>query len=281
MRLRNNMASMNIYRSYVKNLTSQSNSIERLSSGKKLNKAGDNPNRFSQSERYRLHVRTLQMAARNNQDGVSMLQTAEGGIKGINESIHRVRELVVQSGGALDDSDKEVIEKEINQMLDNIDTLSNNTEFNGVKLLGDKSVVDNSNPSFVLHKIGVQTDEDVKIPKYNLTSEGLGLKGDSGISLDDIGGSLEKLDKALTAVTKVGSKYGALENRFESNQKNLIEMSDRTQGAESIIRDTDVAFEMIELSRSSILVEAGNAMMVQTNRMPQDILRILENVRSR
>lgn len=281
MRLRNNMASLNVYRSYVKNLSGQSNAIEKLSSGKKLNKAGDDPNKVSQSERFRMHIRSLQMAARNNQDGVSMLQTAEGGIKGIEDSIQRVRELVVKSGGATNDFDKGVIEQEINQMLDGIDTLANNTEFNGVKLLGDKTVVDNSNPSFVSNKIGAQIDEEVKIPKYNLSSEGLGLKGDNGISIKDIGGSLEKLDEALTEVTKAGSKYGALENRFESNQSNLIEMSDRIQGAESVIRDTNVAFEMIELSRSSLLVEAGNAMMVQTNKMPQDILRILENVRAR
>lgn len=269
MRLNHNLASLNVYRSYVKDLKKQSTALERISSGNKINKAGENPNAIAQSERYRLQIRSLQMASKNVQDGISMLQTAEGGIRGVNESLQRIRELVLQAGGVNSNSDKEIIQGEINQMIENIESLAKNTEFNDVKLLSGEGSM--SMP------VGADIGEKLEIPKYDLTASGL----DLNIDLNDIDGSLKRIDGAIDKVLSARSKYGALENRFESNHENLIEISQKVVGAESSIRDADIAEEMMEFSKNSILVQAGNAMMVQSNKFPQDVLRILENVRSR
>jgi flagellin len=276
MRLNHNLASLNVYRSYIKGLKKQSIAMERISTGNKINRAGENPNGIAQSERCRLQIRSLQMASKNVQDGISMLQTAEGGMMGINESLQKIRKLIVQGGGANSDSDKEIIQKEINQMIDGVDTLAKNTEFNDVKLLCEKGSMD--------MPVGGEIGEKVEIPKYDLTASALELKDSTGkikIDLNDIDGSLKKIDGAMDKVLSAQSKYGALENRFESNYDNLIEISHKAIGAESSIRDADIAEEMMEFSKNSILVEAGNAMMVQSNKFPQDVLRILENVKSR
>ncbi|MBZ9624546.1 flagellin [Clostridium sp. FP2] len=280
MRLSKNMASLNVYREYSKNLTKQSGALGRISSGVKINSAKENPNAIAQSERLRMQIRGLQMAAKNTQDGVSMIQTTEGGIEGITSSLQRVRELLVQAGGATTQTDKDVIQKEINQMLNGADDMAKNTEFNGVKLLVDDTVPPNDNKgSTVIETVtGANVGEKIDIPKYNLTRKGLDLS-DENVNVSNIGASLENVDKALDTIISARSKFGAVENRLESSYNSTIEIADKIQSAESGIRDTDMAEEMMEYSKYNILIEAGNAMMVQSNKLPQDALRILENVR--
>lgn len=270
MRLNPNIASLNVYRNYKKDLKNQSVAMSRISSGLKIRKAGDNPYGIGQSEINRLQVRGLQMAARNVQDGVSMLQTAESGMNSITSSVQRIRELLVQGGGITTDGDKEVVKLEINEMIKNVDQLANDTEFNDKKFLNEEGTIN--------MPVGTGIGESVQIPKFDLTASGLEIEN---IDLSDIDGSLQKIDSAIDKILSARSKYGALENRFESNHNNLVEMADRTQGAESSIREADIAKEMMEYSKNSILVDAGNAMMAQTNQFPKDMLRILENVRSR
>ncbi|MCB2310020.1 flagellin [Clostridium tagluense] len=277
MRLSKNMASLNVYRAYSKNLTKQSEALGRVSSGIKINSSKENPNAIAQSERLRMQIRGLQMAAKNTQDAVSMIQTTEGGLEGITSSLQRVRELLVQSGGATNQEDKDVIQKEINQMLDGADDMANNTEFNGIKLLVGG---DNKKPSVIETVTGANVGEKVDIPKYNLTTQGLELRAGK-VNVDNIDDSLKNVDKALDIIISARSKFGALENRFESSYNSTIEITDKIQSAESGIRDADMAEEMMEYSKRGILIEAGNAMMVQSNKLPQDALRILENVRSR
>ena len=280
MRLNKNLASLNIYRAYSKNITKQSSALGRISSGIKINSAKENPNALAQSERLRMQIRGLQMAGRNTQDGISMIQTSEGGLEGITSSLQRVRELILKAGGSTSDNDKEVIQKEINQMLDGADDMANNTEFNGVKLLvggeNDGSVV-------VQTASGSNVGENIDIPKYNLSTEGLALKTGTTVNIDvnNIDDSLTLVDNALHTIISARSKFGALENRLESTYNSTIEIADKIQSAESGIRDTDMAEEMMEYSKYNILIEAGNAMMAQSNKLPQDALRILENLRSR
>ncbi|MGK0466299.1 flagellin [Clostridium sp.] len=278
MRISKNIASLNIYKAYSQNLTKQSSSLGRISSGIKINSSKEDPNAIAQSERFRMQIRGLQMGARNTQDGVSMLQTAEGGLKGITSGLQRVRELLVQAGGTTTPGDKEIIQMEINQMLDGEDDMANNTEFNGVKLLAGG----NNDGSDVIEMLtGANVGQSIDIPKYNLDTEGLELKVGDDIKVDvnDIDGSLELVDNALDTIISARSKFGALENRFESTYNATIEISDKIQSAESSIRDTDMAEEMMEYSKFKILIEAGNAMMAQSNRLPQDALKILENIR--
>ena len=278
MRLNKNIASLNIYRAYNENLTKQSSALGRISSGIKINSSKENPNALAQSERLRMQIRGLQMAARNTQDGVSMLQTAEGGLDGITTSLQRVRELIVKAGGAVTPVDKEIIQKEINQMLDGADDMANGTEFNGVKLLAGG---ENDGSVVIQSTTGDNVGEKIDIPKYNLTTKGLGLKDDIEVKIDvnDIDGSLILVDKALDVIIGARSKFGAIENRFQSAYTSKIEIAEKVQAAESSIRDTDIAEEMMEFAKNNLLVEAGNALMVQSNNFPKDVLKILNNIR--
>ncbi|MCM0650455.1 flagellin [Clostridium swellfunianum] len=281
MRLNHNMASLNIYREQSKVFEKQSTALGRISSGLKINKTKDSPNGLAQSERLRMQIRGSQMAARNAQDGVSMLQTADGALGTINNMLARIRELAVQAGsGTNSPEDKAIMQQEISQMLKGIDDAANNMEFNGVNLLAPK-VSELSMP------IGANRGDTVKIELFDLRTSQIEDIDGNKLNLDKIdvtaeGGidkTLHTLDKAIEKVLSVSSKFGALENRFESSYKNLTEISDKMQGAESSIRDADIAEEMIDFAKGNILMEAGNALMAQTNRFPQDILRILENMR--
>lgn len=293
MRLNHNLASLNIYREHIKVLGNQSKALDRISSGNKINSAKDNPNAIASSERMRMQIRGLQMAQRNAQDGVSMLQTADGGLDSITNMLQRIRQLTVQAGsGANTPSDIENIQTEINEMIEGVDSIAANTEFNGVHVLnpeGDPSVAyDNNVPSKkLIMPIGANVGEEVEIPLYDVSSNNL---TDGTNSLSELKAGLEGLgvDKALSiidgaidTVLSVRSKYGALSNRFESTYDKVAEIHDTITGAESQIRDADVAEEMMEFAKNNVLIDAGHAMMVQSNKFPQDVLRILENVKSR
>jgi flagellin len=279
MRLNHNMASLNIYKNQSKVLEKQSAALGRISSGYKVNKTKDSPNALAQSERLRMQIRGTQMASRNAQDGMSMLQSAEGALGSVNDMLVRIRELTVQAGsGANTTEDKATIQGEIDQMIKGINDIANNTEFNGVKLLAGE--IDS-----LSMPVGANIGEVVNIDTFDLTSAGL--KDSEGNLLADIkvaeeGGvdkALKTIDSVIDKVLSINSKYGALENRFESSYENLTEIGDKMQGAESSVRDADIAEEMMEFAKSNILIEAGTALMAQSNRLPQEVLRILENMR--
>lgn len=298
MRLNHNMASLNIYMTHKKTLESQSAALNKISTGYKVNNAKDDPNVIAQSERTRMQIRGLQMAARNTQDGVSMLQTAEGGLDSITQMLQRIRELTVQAGsGSNVPEDRKTIQNEIDQLVNGIGNIVDFTEFNGKSLLNKTNLNEGTvsdDGSFVELEmpVGANAGESVKIPIYDLSPGELKIKdGDlKGMSLKDLniesGGksindALAIVDNALDKTISVRSKYGALENRFESTMGDLNEISDRMEGADSNLRDADIAEEIMNYTKDNLLLEAGNAMMAQTNKFPQEILRILENLRSR
>lgn len=282
MRLSHNLASLNIYNEQNKILQKQNAALGRISSGVKVNSAKDDPNAISQSERFRMQIRGLQMASRNAQDGISMLQTAEGALANINESMGRIRELTVQAGsGTNTQADKATIQTEINQLLKGIDDAANNNEFNGVKLL----VSGSSSANSISMPTGANVGDTVDIPLYDVRSTSIKDSNNNTLASIDVtqtGGvdnALKTIDDVSGQLLSINSKYGALENRFESTYNNLNELSDKMEGADSSMRDADIAAEMLEYSKDNILSEAGTAMMAQSNRFPQDVLRILENVR--
>lgn len=298
LRLNHNLASLNIYTRYSKTLTSQSVAMGRISSGIKLNSSKDDPNAIAQSERMRMQIRGLQMAGRNAQDSISMLQSAEGGLEGMTNMLQRARELVVQSAnGTNNDSDRAVSQKEIDAMIDGVTDLAKNTGFNGVFLLSSGNAIGSGAQTYIETVIGANSGENIKIPSYDLSADKLTTTiGGVTVGLDQVKGTgsynitstghgtdaaLSIIDSALNNVIEVRSKYGALENRLSDTSKNLSEMSDTITGAESSIRDADIAEEMMNYTKDSILAEAANALMVQTNKMPQDILRVLDNLRSK
>lgn len=274
MRLYHNLQSMDLFRRYSENLKTQSTAFGRVSSGVKVQTSKDDPNAMAESQKLKLQVRGLQMASRNMQDGMSMLQTADSSMQNIGDSVQRIRELMVQSGGANSDEEKKIIQNEIDQMLDHINKVAEYTETNGVKLLSGS----NNATSKTSIQVGAMAGESLDIPMYNLTTTGLGI---ADVKTTDIDNSLVKLDGAVDAIEKYRAKYGAISNRLESTYNNTTDMSTRIEGAESELTGADIALEMMEYTKASVLVEAGIAMMTQTNKFPQDVLRILENVKSR
>ncbi len=285
MRLNQNMQSLNVYRNYKNNVSIQSVTLDRISSGKKINSAKDNPNKLGVSEGLRLQIRGLQMAERNIQDGVSMMQTVDGALSTVSESLIRIKELTVQAGGVNTASDLEVIQNEISKLKEHIDYTVNNSDFNGVKLLNSDRVTTNDYPKYLKHLVGANSQEEIDIPVFNLTTDMLTDNKGNPLKLLDVTNSkkldenLEIIESSISTVNSVRSRYGAIQNRMDTSAQNLNGSSFNLENAESRIRDTDIALEMAEYARTSVLHETSIALMQQTNSFPQEILRILENMK--
>lgn len=250
--------------------------MKKVSSGVKIQSAKDDPNNLAKSERMRMNIRGLQIANRNVQDGVSMLQSADGSLSSINAILGRIRELTVQYGnGSNSEEDKEIIKKEIDQMIEGCEDIVNNSEFNGVKLFKDGG----KKPM----QLGTEVGDSMEVEFFNLGDKlegltGLKTKNTKDFDVDD---TLKVVDESINTIVDVRSKYGAIMNKFEDTMNNLSSFELATQESESRVRDADIAEEMVEVARTNILLEAGRAIMVQTNQLPQDMLRILENVRAK
>lgn len=288
MRLNHNMASLSVFREYSNTLIKQSDAMNKLSSGYRINKASDNPVKLAQSERVRMQIRGTQMAMRNIQDGVSVIQTAEGGLEEITNCLQRIRELTVQSGSpANSPEDLNVIQKEIDQMIEGIRDNVKNTEFNGKKLLDKEYSLELSAGANAGDTIDFKTYDlnPQKMPKQKNSDDFVivDLKKGGKLSVDkgNIADGLELIDKSLDFVTYLRDKYGTLENRFEESLESFKEMDIRMEESDSNLRDSDIAEQMMEVARCNILVESSNAIIAQTNKLPQEVLKILENVRPR
>lgn len=285
MRLNQNMESLNVYRNYKKNLTVQAAALNRISTGSKINSAKDNPNKLGISEGLRMQIRSLQMAEKNIQDGVSMMQTVDGALSTISESLIRIKELTVQAGGVQNNSDLEIIQEEIDQLKEHIDYTVNNSEFNGVKLLNSEKVTNNDYPKYLNHMVGANIEEEINIPVFNVNTsmlidpEGNSLKNIDVTNVNELDKNLNVLDSAIETINSVRSRYGAIQNRMDTSAQNLNGSSFNLETAESRIRDSDIALEMAEYARTSILHESSIALMQQTNKFPQDVLRVLENLK--
>lgn len=286
MRLNHNMSSLSIYNGYKKNLINNKSAIERLSTGIKINSAKDNPNKIGQSEQMRIQIKSLQAVQRNLQDGTSMLQTADGALQEVNNTLARIKELSVSAAnGSKSESEKEIIQNEIEEMKKNIDDLANNTEFNGVKLLCDERVPNNKYPMYKNIVVGVMQGEQGRIPSFNIRTEIL--KDEKGNTLKDIdvrtaegvSSALEVVDESIKTVSSIRSRYGAMSNRLETTAENISSNEQVFERADSNLRDSDIALEMAELARTQILNDTSLALISQSNNLPQDVLRILERVR--
>ncbi|SHI40707.1 flagellin [Clostridium cavendishii DSM 21758] len=281
MRLYHNMMSMNLYKTYKDKLVEQSGALNRISTGSKINSAKDNPNKIGQSELMRMQIRGLQFAQRNLQDGSSMMQTVDGALGGVSDSLTRMKELVIASGNAAyTDEERSALAKEFEALKGTINDAAKNTEFNGVKLLDCK----NPGESFDL-SAGANVGEKITIPLNNITTDAL--KDENGNSLTDVdlldsskvGQNIKTIDDAIKNINNIRSKYGAIQGRLDSAAENAETTALTMQGADSRVRDADIATEMINFSKANILVEASTAMMAQSNKFPQDVLRILERMK--
>lgn len=283
MRLSHNLASLNAFRNYSKVLTEQSTALDKITSGYKVRCSKDDPNVMVQSEKTKIQIRGLQMASRNAQDGVSMLQTADGSLENIGNMLMRIKELTLQaSNGTNNLEDQEVIQNEINELISGIDSMAKNTEFNGVELLSQGNKFSSANTMTKIMPIGANAGEIVNIPFYDLTADGLEINGEINVTdKNKLGKSFDIINNAIDTVLSVRSEYGALSNRFEECMNNISEISLKMEGANSELVDADVAEEMMNYAKSDILYQSSLAIMRQTNNFPIDILKILENVKSK
>lgn len=278
MRININMKSLGIYSGYKKNIAANSAAMERIASGKKINSAKDNPLKIEQSENFRMQIRALEMANKNLQDSTSMLQVADTAMGTISEALIRMKELTVQAASeTTNEDDRKIIQSEIDELVSYINDTAKNTEFNGNKLLVNGNVIDNSKPHYVEMQIGGNVGDSIGIPFFNVSATTLGL--DKLDVVNDATEALNSIDKALKDVNACRAKYGAVQNRLETSIEITSSASYTYEKSSSDINDADIALEMAEIARTSILMESATAMMAQSNNFPKDMLNILANLR--
>ena len=277
MRININMKSLGIYSGYKKNIAANSAAMEKISSGKKINSAKDNPLKIEQSENFRMQIRALEMANKNLQDSTSMIQVADTAMGTISEALIRMKELTVQAANEVtNEADRKLIQDEIDVLRSHIDDTAKNTEFNGNKLLVNGNVTDNSKPDYVEMQIGANVGDSIGIPFFNVSSETLGI--DKLDVVNDATKALNSIDEALKDVNGCRAKYGAVQNRLESSIEITSSAAYTYEKSSSDINDADIALEMAEIARTSILMESATAMMAQSNNFPKDVLNILSGL---
>ena len=261
--------------------------IERLSSGLRINTAKDDAAGQAIANRFSSQIRGLTQASRNANDGISIAQTAEGALSEINTNVQRIRELAVQ---ALNDtnslSDKQSIQNEIKQRLEEINRISEQTDFNGTKVLQGDPLDSNNDTLSLKIQVGANDTETIKIEIKKVDKDTLGLT-DLNATLfehqDSISDTstiaqapLKAIDKALSEIDKARGALGALQNRFESTVNNLNNTSNNLSAARSRIEDADYAEEVSNMTRGQILQQAGTSVLAQANQVPQSVLSLLQ-----
>ena len=277
MRINHNIAALNTYRQLTINNTAGSKSLEKLSSGYRINRAGDDAAGLAISEKMRGQIRGLNQAERNAQDAISLIQTAEGALNETHSILQRMRELAVQSASDTNtNDDRGELQKEIEQLLEEIDRISTDTEFNTMTLLnGDYS----SAVSALTFQVGANNGQDVSIQLNDMSATtGLHLST-STVNLTTRTGAttaIDNIDEAIKQVSSERAKLGAMQNRLEHTINNLGTTSENLTASESRIRDVDMAKEMMEFTKNSILQQAATAMLAQANNQPQGVLQLLQ-----
>jgi len=309
--INHNIGAMDAHRNLFINNFHGDKDLERLSSGLRVNRGADDAAGLSVSEKMRAQTRGLNVARRNAQDGVSLIQTAEGYLHEVTAALQRVRELSVQAAnGVYDPKDRKYIQTEVSQLLEEVQRISDQAEFNEKKLFNDPSLQsketsndasratastdpsavptkapEGENPGIVLH-IGPNMDHRIWATIDMMTLDGLGIAtkkeaaSDSKKLVDvttteDANRSIAVIDKALERVNKQRTDLGAIQNRLETAMRGIEIASENLTAAESRIRDTDMGQQMIEFVKNSILSQAATSMLAQANLRPQMILRVL------
>ncbi|AXH98420.1 flagellin [Sporosarcina sp. PTS2304] len=325
--INHNMAAMNTHRQLGSNNAAAANNIEKLSSGLKINRAGDDAAGLAISEKMRGQIRGLDMAAKNSQDGISMIQTAEGALNETHDILQRMRELATQAANDTNvKSDRSEIQKELNSLTSEINRIANTTEFNTQKLMdgaGMSGGAAGGGKAFSANlQIGANTGQamnveiqDMSAKALGLTSSGAGATHSAGTSVTSLTGeaagvanakhtsgaagvtngttnvanehgldvsshanataAIKAIDNAIETVSAQRSSLGAFQNRLEHTINNLGTSSENLTAAESRIRDVDMAKEMMDFTKNNILTQAAQAMLSQSNQMPQGVLQLL------
>jgi flagellin len=257
--------------------------IEKLSSGQRINKAGDDASGLAVSEKMRSQIRGLNQAERNIQNGVSFIQTTEGYLSETTDILQRIRELAVQSAnGIYTDEDRMQIQVEVSQLVAEVDRIASQAQFNGMNMLTGAFARDSAVGRVMQFQIGANVDQNEQVFIGTMTAQALGLTGTQGsderisiASPDAANMSIATLDNAMKSVNRQRADLGAYQNRFEIAAKGIAVAAENLQAAESRIRDSDMASEMVEYTKNPILTQSGTAMLVQANSQSQNVLRLL------
>jgi len=271
MRINTNVAALNSYNQLNNTNNSMQKSLERLSSGKRINRASDDAAGLAISEKMKAQINGLSQAQRNAQDGISMIQTAEGALKETHAILQRMRELSVQAANDSNtDADRTEIQAEVDELTKEVTRIANTTEFNTKNLLDGTLTA-------VFH-IGANSGQSttLKIADMKATSGlSIGTADMSVTSQSEADAAIATIDSAIDSVSSERSKLGAYQNRLEHTINNLSASEENLTAANSRIEDVDMAKEMMNLSKQQILSQAGTAMLAQANQMPQGVLQLL------
>jgi flagellin len=268
----------------VRNGELQTN-IEKLSSGLRINRGGDDASGLAVSEKLRGQIRGLNQAERNIQNGVSFIQTSEGYLQENQDILHRIRELAVQSAnGVYTPEDRMQIQVEVSQLVDEINRIASHAQFNGMNILTGRFARDaeETGTNIMQFQVGANMDQSERVYIGTMTAEALGLQGAQGetgtISISTVEAAnqaIGSLDSALKSVSKQRADLGAYQNRFEMASKGVSIAAENLQAAESRIRDVDMASEMVNYVKNQILMQSNTAMLAQANTKTQSVLQLL------
>ncbi len=281
--INHNMSSMFANRTLGLNNAELMGNISKLSSGEKINRAGDDASGLAVSEKMRAQIRGLNQANRNTQNGISFIQTTEGYLQETEDILQRVRELSIQSAnGIYTEEDRLQIQVEVSQLVAEVDRIASQAQFNGMNMLTGRFARESvSNQEMTFH-IGANMDQRVTAYVGTMTAQALGLRGVQGtdekisISTPDAANvAIGTIDAALKLVNKQRADLGAYQNRLEETSYGLGIAAENLQSAESTIRDTDMASEMVEYTKNSILTQSGVAMLAQANNQSESVLALL------
>ena len=263
LRINTNIEAFNAHRNLMSTTEGLAKSMERLSSGYRINRAADDAAGLAISERLRAQVKGIGQAQRNVQDGISVVQTAEGALNEVHSMLQRTRELAVQyKNGSLSESDKTSIQSEINQLASEVAQIGEDTEFNGIKLLNEATTI--------TFQVGANDGETISVATVSL---GEAVKSKAF----ELGGEedLKEIDEAIESVSSQRAEFGAVQNRLEHTLNNLSIYQENLSSSESRIRDVDMASEMVEFTKLQILQQAGTSMLAQAQQSGSSVLKLL------
>jgi flagellin len=279
--INHNLSAINSHRVLKFNNESLNRDMEKLSSGMRINKGGDDASGLAVSEKMRAQVNGLRRAEQNTEDGISFIQTTEGWLQETQEIVQRIRVLAVQAAnGIYTEEDRQQIQVEVSQLIDEIDRIASQAEFNKMKLLaGDFSRL-NPVASMWFH-IGANVHQRERIYIETMNTASLGLRNPTVLTFISLSTAskansvIALADDALRKISKQRADLGAYQNRLEHVAKGLMNAYENLQASESRIRDTDMAEQMTSLTRYQILTQAGTAMLAQANTKPQTVMQLL------
>jgi flagellin len=279
--INHNMSSINASNVLKFKIKDVDKSMEKLASGMRINRAGDDASGLAVSEKLRSQIKGLLQAERNIESGISFIQTTEGYLQENQDIIHRIRELAVQSSnGIYTPEDRQQIQVEINQLVDEVNRVASHAQFNGMNMLTGR-FAENSTVATMFFHVGANMDQRETLYIGTMTAEAFGIRDMatgrplSISSPSDANAAIGTLDQALQKISRQRADLGAYQNRFETAQKGVAIAAENMQASESVIRDANMAGQMVSFVKDSILVQSGTAMLAQANTRPQSVLQLL------